>query len=501
MTSRHLELNDATIGVVTALPKEYAAAKRVLACSTEVSAPGTDAGRSFAVSRISATDGGLHVVAVTLLPDMGNNLAAVCATSLLRHCPNVKHLIMSGIAGAVPDPKNSDRHVRLGDIVVSDRSGVVQYDLTKVAARMSLRENRHLLGAFFGWLAGDRGDIVREVKEHRGPPRPPCPVMLQTVQRLQANAQLNERPWEKTITSFVTNNGKQWSRPGPNLDRLSDWHDGWPTTTHPADEQRHDDRCPRVFLGPIGSANILLKHPQIRDGLRDRFKIKAVEMEGSGIADATWHEGVGYLVVRGTCDYCNKDKGDRWQMHAALIAAAYTRSVIEAMPSTRPHNLVPMLHLPIAPAASWRQELTGGVSFASSKTTHTDDKVIVDRAQTRFEKSNVTPDGGGAIRVPTRASDDSNAKLAEMKASGLIKNITQSLDVFDHADAITLASQLEESLKQDESLLPKGIRVEAYKQLAEVALVEARQDVTDDNEVDTTRAKSFYRKARDVLQG
>ena len=62
---------------------------------------------------------------------MGNNIAATRATLLLEHFPTVTSIIMVGIAGGVPNPENPDTHVRLGDIVVSDRKGVVQYDFDK----------------------------------------------------------------------------------------------------------------------------------------------------------------------------------------------------------------------------------------------------------------------------------------------------------------------------------------------------------------------------------
>ena len=55
-------------------------------------------------------------------------------------------------------------------------------------------------------------------------------------------------------------------------------------------------------------------------------------MEGAGIADASWLDEAGYLVIRGTCDYCNNEKRDTWQLYAAIVAAAYARSVIEHMP-------------------------------------------------------------------------------------------------------------------------------------------------------------------------
>jgi hypothetical protein len=86
-----------------------------------------------------------------------------------------------------------------------------------------------------------------------------------------------------------------------------------------------------TFMGPIASGNILLKDPVSRDRLRDQHGVKAVEMEGSGIADATWEHGVGYLVVRGICDYCDSNKNDEWHVYAAIVAAAYARAVIERM--------------------------------------------------------------------------------------------------------------------------------------------------------------------------
>ena len=40
---------------------------------------------------------------------------------------------------------------------------------------------------------------------------------------------------------------------------------------------------------------------------------------------------LGYLVVRGICDYCDSHKNDDWQQYAAVVAAAYTRALIESI--------------------------------------------------------------------------------------------------------------------------------------------------------------------------
>ena len=55
--------------------------------------------------------GGQHVVAVTQLPDMGTDQAAIRATLLLQDCPNVTHILMVGIAGAVAETVGGQAHL------------------------------------------------------------------------------------------------------------------------------------------------------------------------------------------------------------------------------------------------------------------------------------------------------------------------------------------------------------------------------------------------------
>ena len=64
-----------------------------------------------------------------------------------------------------------------------------------------------------------------------------------------------------------------------------------------------------------------------------RFGVRAVEMEASGLQNAAWAQGRDAFVVRGICDYCDNHKNDTWQNYAALVAAAYARALVEAMPS------------------------------------------------------------------------------------------------------------------------------------------------------------------------
>lgn len=296
-----------TVGIITALPHEYAAVKVLLESQRPIFVPGRGANRQYLYGEVPAPDCGRHRIVLALLPDTGNNHASARAALLIEHFPSVRIVIMSGIAGGVPNPNKSAEHVRLGDVVVTNREGVIQYDFGKE----------------------ELGDGKLEFTP-RHPPRPPSASLVETARLLQAGELEGERPWVRYINLGLERLSA--SRPPAETDVLVSSTDPDEVIAHPSDTRRLKD-LPRVFLGPIASSNTLLKNPLKRDQLQDRFGVKAVEMEGSGIADAAWTVEVQYLVVRGVCDYCDRNKGDDWQLYAAVVAAAYTRALLEATPA------------------------------------------------------------------------------------------------------------------------------------------------------------------------
>jgi nucleoside phosphorylase/tetratricopeptide (TPR) repeat protein len=290
------------IGIITALEEEYAAVKSLLINSRDKTIPGKGAGRRYTLGEIPAANGGRHHIALALA-DMGNNSAAIRATQLLFHYNSVEHIIMVGIAGGVPNPQKPSEHVRLGDVVVSNYGGVIQYDLDK--------------------------ETISETMI-RSYPRPPSAFLLEALRLFNATKFSGKRPWIKFIDMSLQRL-KGVSRPGEDTDILLDSISETSVIQHPDDpERKHGE--PRIFEGPIASANKLLKNPIKRDMLRDCFGVKAIEMEASGIADATWKLETGYLVVRGICDYCAGNKDNSWHGYAAVVAAAYTRALLESIP-------------------------------------------------------------------------------------------------------------------------------------------------------------------------
>lgn len=205
-----LDVASVTIGVLTALEEEYAACLDVFDpdhTGTQTTRRATSGTMSCWLCRVQARYGGQHVVAISLLPDMGNNAAAIAANILLQHCPETCYLIMCGIAGAVPCPEKAEEHVRLGDIVVSSGAGVIQYDRGKQRDRrksVPFQENstgrERFASKILRWFMPRSATEVRDPTgqsplapgplagfEFRGCPRAPCPDLLQAVKLMHAD--------------------------------------------------------------------------------------------------------------------------------------------------------------------------------------------------------------------------------------------------------------------------------------------------------------------------
>ena len=290
-----LNTEDIKIGIITALPKEFAAVKRMLNNGKEYFFEGKGAGHRFFVGEINSANGGTHKVALGLC-GMGNNKASIRVMSMQNHFQNIESIIMVGIAGGIPSPDDIERHVRLGDIVVS--KGIVQYD------------------------------FVKETKEEilcRSEPSMPSALLLEALNSINVKEYEDIYEWKGYIDKYAI---KRFKKPSCE-DVLHD--ENGQIISHPDDELR--DAYPKVFYGKIASANTLLKSYQKRQQLKKEFGVYAVEMEASGIADATWEMGTGYIVIRGICDYCDEYKNDDWQEYAALVAASYARDLIENLPS------------------------------------------------------------------------------------------------------------------------------------------------------------------------
>jgi nucleoside phosphorylase/energy-coupling factor transporter ATP-binding protein EcfA2 len=289
-------------GIVTALPKEFAAVRAMLESPIADVPPGDP--NPYLKGTISGPNGA-HVVVLTLLPQMGNNSAGIACTHLLRSYPTIEDVLMVGIAGGIPQPEDPEKDVRLGDIVVSDKSGIVQYDNLKLSP----------------------GQI-----EVRDTSPPPSALLSANVRLLEAGRIAGNYPWESNLA--LAAGLENAARPSEATDRIFASDDPTHELKHPNDLYRIvRPGQPKIHYGRVGSANTLMKDPERRDFIARQYGVRAIEMEASGIADATWSFGRSYLVIRGICDYGDTHKNDLWQGYAAVAAASYLRALLQIIPA------------------------------------------------------------------------------------------------------------------------------------------------------------------------
>lgn len=283
---KHIAKDNIKIGIITALNEEFEAMQNFLWHSRRVNIGARGRGHNYVFGYLP-TERGIVSIALCCIDAMGNNEAAIQAQNLLSDMQNAKYVIMTGIAAGAPNVLDVSKHVRLGDVVISDKRGVVQYDLVKLSTNV----------------------------EHRN-------VNINTgAKLLEASHELQRA----LNTLFKENIIKDIYARRPKNDQL---HDNLGNVVnHPLDKSRIKNE-PKLFIGGIGAANILLKNSKTRDELRDELNLLAFEMEGSGIADATWNSEAEYIIVRGICDYADAFKDDSWHNYAAVVAAVYTKWLI-----------------------------------------------------------------------------------------------------------------------------------------------------------------------------
>ncbi|KAF3913388.1 hypothetical protein ABW20_dc0107755 [Dactylellina cionopaga] len=110
--------------------------------------------------------------------------------------------------------------------------------------------------------------------------------------------------------------------PGQGNDRLYEIGDD--ETPHLVERKpRLSSERTRVWYGPMGSGDTLMKNAQKRNELRDRHRIIGLEMEAAGVVNC-----IPVGVIRGVCDYGDENKNKEWQPYAAAMAAAYAKAIL-----------------------------------------------------------------------------------------------------------------------------------------------------------------------------
>lgn len=289
------------IGIVTALPKEFNAMISLLDNKDrQRHRPSAGSIAEYVHGTIPAPDGNVHKV-VVVKAGVGNNYAALMSERLLKEF-ELDEVFMVGIAGGLPRVSPADEDVRLGDVVVSGRGGVVQYDMKK-----------------------RKGS--KDVANH--PPRAPSDAWRQLAESMVADREEMTKFNARLAEGLKAAGSK---RPPASTDVLTDDAKPTPNKIARKPDPNRKKFASLAFSGAIGSANMVLKDHASRERLRKKHGILAVEMEGSGVSDAAQANATPFFIVRGICDYANTGKNDRWHDYAAMAAAAFTACLIGSMP-------------------------------------------------------------------------------------------------------------------------------------------------------------------------
>ncbi|WP_113705572.1 CATRA conflict system CASPASE/TPR repeat-associated protein [Nonomuraea lactucae] len=297
-----------TIGIITAMPEELAAVRVLLDGESRWNIE-DDRAHYFTGTMPSADRERPHHVVVTLLGDTANDAAADGCANLSRSFRSVGYVLVAGIAAGVPDLRRPDKHVRLGDIVVSSW-GIVDYD--------------HVVDRPAG-------------AEPRQPfPRPSSLLTRQTA-FLEADEMAGRRPWEDILGRVTAVAG--FGRPPASTDLLYLSDDDEEPAAHPdLAASGHRPGLPKVHQGYIGSADRALRNAKTRDRLAREHDLRAMEMEGKGVGRASFFNGLEWLVVRGISDYGDERTGRTWRNYASAAAAAYSRALLGQCPPLAPRG-------------------------------------------------------------------------------------------------------------------------------------------------------------------
>ncbi|KAF5563258.1 ankyrin protein [Fusarium napiforme] len=270
---------------------------------------------------------GPHNIAITCLPKgmIGNVPAATVASHLVTTFPSIKVGLMVGIGGGVPSNK-----VRLGDVVVGtssgDYPGVVKWDAGKVHGQGKFERTGSLNNPPQSLLTA-----LTQLETQHNLVGTKIPEYLE---------ELKQR-WPKLAAVSLRNESFKDVLFKSSYDHISGTICN--TDDGDVDESENEEQDPcrfcdtsmvvkrkgremRIHYGLIASGDKLIKDAASRNKLNKDLggEVLCIEMEAAGLVNH-----FPCLVVRGICDYADSHKNKDWQEHAAIVAAAFAKELLQ----------------------------------------------------------------------------------------------------------------------------------------------------------------------------
>ncbi|KAL4922789.1 putative kinesin light chain [Aspergillus aurantiobrunneus] len=283
-----------------------------------------------------------HDVVLSYLPGMGKGSAAGVASSLLVSYPGVRLALDVGICGGAPPPPEY-QEIFLGDVIISDL--VIEYDF-----------GRRYPGGF---------QQKTGVKDTLGRPGREIRALLNGLRAENACRELQEQAQQYLHTLQQT--GIKWIHPGVDdiLFKACYLHKhnsnasagcscfGSDSPDQICEEALGKDcndlgchqsqrvRCREkaeaiqasIYIGPVASADTVMKSGQHRDEIVKREKVIGFEMEGAGVWD-----NVPCIIIKGVCDYADSHKSKVWQAYSAATGASVAKAFLEYWMPVNPQD-------------------------------------------------------------------------------------------------------------------------------------------------------------------
>ncbi|XP_029166241.1 uncharacterized protein LOC114937063 isoform X4 [Nylanderia fulva] len=273
---------------------------------------------------------GAHRIVCTKLPTVGHTREAMTAagnttTRLLGTFQKVDFVFLVGVGGGVPHYTDYNKHVRLGDVVVSHPTPYNNKYTYIYCESAKMNEN---------------GNYHFETKEY-------CPpnLGLQEIAATLKKEAENETfpPWQtytkEGLENLINQSEHDFNAPPPESDKLymvigerDVIEVSHPIAPQDSMNKKRTDGYSRIHLAPVASGRQIARDDQLRQKFASRFGALAFDAEMDAVVESILGNcRENFVVIRGIADYKDGTRIKEWQPYASLTAASVMKAIICAM--------------------------------------------------------------------------------------------------------------------------------------------------------------------------
>ncbi|XP_068909311.1 uncharacterized protein [Tenebrio molitor] len=267
---------------------------------------------------------GAHRIVCTKLPTVGHTREAMTAagnttTRLLGTFQKVDYVFLVGVGGGVPHYTDYNKHVRLGDVVIS-------HPLSKKDVYIYCESAK----------ASDKGYDF-EVKHYS-----PSNFSLQDIASRLKSSDIGDNgtvsPWVNYLRDGLNTLGSQietdFKPPSVETDKLymTIGERDLIEVAHPVPQDKtvkRQEGCPRIHLSTIASGRQVVRDDRLRQQFASEVGALAFDCEFDAVIESVLGNCKdSFIIIRGISDYKDGTRRKEWQPYASLAAASVMKAII-----------------------------------------------------------------------------------------------------------------------------------------------------------------------------